>query len=97
MAKIPKVLHDHINTAFPATPCLLGTVLPNGYAQISPRGSTMVFDDEHLARIPGRVLGRLGRRGAAVANFAKQLIDVVNDDVGRSARLAIAGMLRQEQ
>ena len=49
MAKIPKVLHEHINTAFPATPCLVGTVLPNGYAQISPRGSTMVFDDEHLA------------------------------------------------
>jgi len=49
VAKIPKVLHEHINTAFPATPCLVGTVLPNGYAQISPRGSTMVFDDEHLA------------------------------------------------
>ena len=26
MAKIPKVLHEHINTAFPATPCLVGTV-----------------------------------------------------------------------
>jgi hypothetical protein len=49
VAKIPKVLHEHINTAFPATPCLVGTVLPNGFAQISPRGSTMVFDDEHLA------------------------------------------------
>jgi hypothetical protein len=23
--------------------------LPSGFAQISPRGSTMVFDDEHLA------------------------------------------------
>lgn len=49
MAKIPKVLHEHINTAFPATPCLVATVLPNGFAQVSPRGSTMVFDDEHLA------------------------------------------------
>ena len=49
MAKIPKALHEHINTAFPATPCLVGTVLPNGFAQITPRGSTMVFDDEHLA------------------------------------------------
>jgi hypothetical protein len=29
--------------------CLVGTVLPNGFAQVSPRGSTMVFDDEHLA------------------------------------------------
>jgi hypothetical protein len=29
--------------------CLIGTVLPNGFAQITPRGSTMVFDDEHIA------------------------------------------------
>ena len=49
MATIPKVLHEHINSAFPATPCLVGTVLPNGFAQVSPRGSTMVFDDEHIA------------------------------------------------
>ncbi len=49
MAKIPKVLHEHINTAFPANVCLLGSVLPNGYAQVTPRGGTMVFDDEHLA------------------------------------------------
>jgi hypothetical protein len=49
LAKIPKVLHEHINTAFPVTVCLIGTVLPNGYAQITPRGSTMVFDDEHFA------------------------------------------------
>ena len=49
MAKIPKVLHEHINTAFPVNVCLLATVLPNGYAQVTPRGSTMVFDDDHLA------------------------------------------------
>lgn len=49
MATIPKALHEHINTAFPATVCLVATVLPNGFAQVSPRGSTMVFDDEHLA------------------------------------------------
>src|SRR5712691_9975122 len=49
LAKIPKALHEHINTAFPANVCLVGTVLPNGFAQISPRGSTMVFDDEHIA------------------------------------------------
>jgi hypothetical protein len=48
MAIIPNVLHEHINTAFPATPCLVGTVLPNGFAQISPRGSTMVFDGDHI-------------------------------------------------
>jgi hypothetical protein len=49
LAKIPQVLHEHINTAFPDYTCLVGTVLPNGYAQITPRGSTMVFDDEHIA------------------------------------------------
>ena len=49
LAKIPAVLHEHINTAYPEHVCLVGSVLPNGYAQITPRGSTMVFDDEHLA------------------------------------------------
>jgi len=49
VAKIPKALHEHINTAFPAHVCLVGTVLPSGFAQVSPRGSTMVYDDEHLA------------------------------------------------
>ena len=48
MAKIPKVLHEHINTAFPANVCLLGSVLPNGFAQVTPRGGTMVYDDEHI-------------------------------------------------
>ena len=49
MAKIPKVLQPHINTAFPANVCLVGSVLPNGFAQVTPRGGTMVFDDEHIA------------------------------------------------
>ena len=49
MAKIPKVLKSHIDTAFPANVCLLGSVLPNGFAQVTPRGGTMVFDDETLA------------------------------------------------
>jgi general stress protein 26 len=49
LALIPKVLRDHIDNAFPEDVCLVGTVLSNGYAQISPRGSVMVFDDERLA------------------------------------------------
>ena len=49
MAKIPQKLHEPINTAYPANVCLVGTVLPNGFAQITPRGSTMVYDDEHIA------------------------------------------------
>ena len=49
MAKIPTVLHSHINTAFPANVCLIGSMLPSGWAQVSPRGSTMVYDDQHIA------------------------------------------------
>jgi uncharacterized protein len=49
LATIPKILHEHINTAFPVNVCLVATVLPDGFAQVTPRGSTMVFDDEHLA------------------------------------------------
>jgi hypothetical protein len=33
MAVIPKALHEHINTAFPANVCLVATVLPNGFAR----------------------------------------------------------------
>jgi hypothetical protein len=29
--------------------CLVATMLPDGFAQVTPRGSTMVFDDGHLA------------------------------------------------
>src|SRR5262245_59966582 len=49
MAIIPKILHEHINSAFPVNVCLIATVLPNGFAQVTPRGSTVVFDDDHLA------------------------------------------------
>src|SRR5262249_6937743 len=49
LATIPKALQEHINTAYPAHVCLVGTTLPNGYAQITPRGSTMVYDDDHFA------------------------------------------------
>ena len=63
MTTIPKVLHEHINSAYPAHVCLIGTVLPNGYAQITPRGSVMVFDDEHFS------LWERGR-GSTNANLA---------------------------
>jgi hypothetical protein len=49
LTAIPKVLQEHINTAYPAHVCLVGTVLPSGYAQITPRGSALVFDDEHFS------------------------------------------------
>ena len=44
MAKIPPVLWDHINTAFPAHVCLISMTLPNGFAQVTPKGSAMVWD-----------------------------------------------------
>ena len=46
MATIPKVLHEHINTAFPANVCLAGTVLPSGFAQVSSRGSLVQPEKE---------------------------------------------------
>lgn len=49
MPGIPKTLQSHINSAFPNDVCLIGTVLPNGYAQITPRGSTQVFDDGYFS------------------------------------------------
>jgi hypothetical protein len=49
MRGIPKTLQTHINSAFPNDVCLVGTVLPNGYAQVTPRGSTLVFDDQHFS------------------------------------------------
>ena len=49
MPSIPKALQPHINASFPNEVCLIATVLPNGFAQVTPRGSTMVFDDDHLA------------------------------------------------
>ena len=49
MARIPKTLQPHIDSAFPEFVCQIGTVLPNGYTQITVRGSTMAYDDEHFA------------------------------------------------
>ncbi len=49
MPKIPEALHEPINTALPKNVCLAGTVQPDGWAQISPKGSTLVYDDETIA------------------------------------------------
>ncbi len=49
MAKIPKVLWEPINSAFPANVVSIGTPMPDGFVQISPRGSVMVYDDETIA------------------------------------------------
>ncbi len=49
MGTIPKKIHPLIDGAFPAHTCLIGTVLDNGFAQITPRGSTQVYDDNHIS------------------------------------------------
>ena len=74
MAAIPKALHEHINTAFPANVCLVATVLPNGFAQVTPRGSTMVYDDDHLAlweRGKGSTTGNLRDKTKVTVFFRK--------------------------
>ena len=48
MAKIPSALHGAINSAYPDNVCLVGVLGEDGYTQISPRGSIVVYDDETL-------------------------------------------------
>ena len=48
MVKIPLNLREHINNAFPENVVLVGTALEDGFVQISPRGSVLVYDDETL-------------------------------------------------
>ncbi|MDH3737752.1 MAG: pyridoxamine 5'-phosphate oxidase family protein [Alphaproteobacteria bacterium] len=49
MAKIPTNLWDAFNNAFPASVVLVGTALPDGFVQVSPRGSALIYDDETIA------------------------------------------------
>jgi hypothetical protein len=49
MGSIPKKVQPLIDAAFPEHVCLIGTVLDNGFAQITPRGSTQVYDDDHIS------------------------------------------------
>jgi uncharacterized protein len=90
LTKIPQALHEPINTAYPAHVCLIGTVLPNGFAQITPRGSTMVFDDEHIAlweRGRGSTTENL-KDGTAVTIFMR------NPALRESGLLPRGGILR---
>jgi hypothetical protein len=49
MTTIPKRIWPTIDSAFPEHTCLIGTVLGNGFAQITPRGSAQVYDGEHIS------------------------------------------------
>ena len=90
MATIPKALHEHINTAFPAHVCLVATVLPNGFAQVTPRGSTMVLDDQHLAL---RERGK-GSTNANLANGTKVTVFLRKPALRESGLLPKGGIAR---
>ena len=50
MIKLTDEMRDHFETALAdGFACLVGTASKDGWPQISPKGSVMVFDDETLA------------------------------------------------
>ena len=87
---IPKALHEHINTAFPANVCLVGTVLPDGFVQVTPRGSTMVVDDEHL----GLWERGQGSTSANLANGTKVTVFFRKPQLRESGLLPKGGIAR---
>ena len=90
MARIPAALHEHINTAFPANVCLVATVLPDGYVQVTPRGSTMVVDDEHL----GLWERGQGSTSASLANGTKITVFFRKPQLRESGLLPKGGIAR---
>ncbi len=90
MASIPKKIQPHIDSAFPAHVCLIGSVMPDGYAQITPRGSVQVYDDDHIS------LWERGR-GSTTTNMgegSKVMVYYSNYDLMNQGVLPIAGIAR---
>ena len=88
MAPIPKALQPHLDAAFPEHVCLVGSVLPDGYAQITPRGSVQVYDDEHVS---------IWERGRGSTNAHLQdgtKLTIYFQDFGLKSVLPIAGIAR---
>ncbi len=90
MARIPKAIQPHIDSAFPANVCLVGSVLPDGYAQITPRGSVQVYDDEHISLWER---GR-GSTNANLSDGSKVTVFYFNYALVQSGELPIAGIAR---
>jgi len=88
MGTIPKKIQPLIDAAFPQNVCLVGSVLDNGFAQITPRGSTQVFDDDHIS------LWERGRGSttAQLTDGAKVTVFYLN--FGARDVLPIAGIAR---
>ena len=89
MGTIPKFVRKHVDSAFPQHVCLVGTVLPDGYAQITPRGSVQVYDDDHIS------LWERGS-GSTNANLAdgSKVLVYYSDFAAMSDGLPIAGIAR---
>ena len=49
MGKIPEVMNQHLLDAYPEHVCVVATIQPDGYCQVSPRGSVHVYDQDTLA------------------------------------------------
>ena len=90
MGSIPKKIQTHIDQAFPGHVCTVGSCLPDGYAQISPRGSVQVYDDDHISlweRGRGTTTGHM-------ENGTKLTVFYFNFEAMQSGVLPIAGIAR---
>jgi hypothetical protein len=90
MGAIPKKIQPHIDAAFPMHVCTVGSVLPDGYAQITPRGSTQVYDDNHIS------LWERGRGSTTghMSDGTKLTVYYQNFELMQSGVLPVAGIAR---
>jgi hypothetical protein len=88
MTVIPKKVWPLIDGAFPTHTCLIGTVLGNGFAQITPRGSTQVYDDQHIS------LWERGRGTTIAAIGDGTNVTVFYFNLGARDVLPIGGIVR---
>jgi hypothetical protein len=90
MGAIPKKIQPHIDAAFPAHVCLVGSVQPDGWAQITPRGSVQVYDDDHIS------LWERGRGSTtgSMADGSKLTVFYFNYELMAQGVLPIAGIAR---
>ncbi|MEI9994341.1 MAG: pyridoxamine 5'-phosphate oxidase family protein [Rhizomicrobium sp.] len=88
MATIPKKIWPLIDGAFPTHTCLIGTVLADGFAQITPRGSAQVYDGEHIS------LWERGRGSTAAQMADGTKATVFFFDLSKRDMLPIGGLAR---
>jgi Pyridoxamine 5'-phosphate oxidase len=88
MAVIPAKVQPLIDGAFPEHVCLIGTVLPDGHAQITPRGSTQVYDGDHIS------LWERGRGSTTAQLTDGTKVTVFYFNLGARDVLPIGGIVR---